>query len=63
MKALALSLFLGCLTGSASATVTMEFHLGGARIPAGSLGVLVADSGLNGFTSPFSGGGTLLAPG
>ena len=47
----------------ASATVSIEFQLGGINAPAGSIGVLVADTGSNGFTAPTSATGAVLSVG
>lgn len=55
MKAFTLSLLALGLTLPASATVSIEFQLGGIEVPAGSLGVLVVDADRdNNFTSPSS---------
>lgn len=63
MKPVPLLALLGFLAVPASATVTMEFHIGGVQVPAGSVGVLVADTNLDGFSSPFTAGGSPLAAG
>jgi hypothetical protein len=63
MNAASLIAFFVTLSGPALATVTMEFQLGGVQVPAGSVGALVADTGSAGFASPFTSGGTTLAPG
>jgi hypothetical protein len=47
----------------ARATVSIEFQLGGIEVPAGSIGVLVADVADNGFTSPTNGTGSVLSVG
>lgn len=48
----------------ASATVSIEFQLGGIEVPAGSIGVLVADAdGNQDFTSPSEAEGALLSYG
>jgi len=44
----------------ARATVSIEFQLGGIEVPAGSIGVLVADTGDNEFTPPSEAAGTAL---
>jgi hypothetical protein len=55
MKIFLLSLWVLALALPASATVSIEFQLGGIEVPAGSIGVLVADVDGNGdFTSPSS---------
>lgn len=51
------------LAGSALATVSIEFQLGGIEVPAGSIGVLVADVDSDGFTDPGSAAGAVLTPG
>ncbi|MCB1088828.1 MAG: hypothetical protein KDM63_17460, partial [Verrucomicrobiae bacterium] len=51
------------LAAAAHATVSVEFQLGAVDLPPGSLGVLVADTGGNGFTPVSSSAGTVLAPG
>ncbi|MCB1078500.1 MAG: choice-of-anchor D domain-containing protein, partial [Verrucomicrobiae bacterium] len=51
------------LAAAAHATVSVEFQLGAVDLPPGSLGVLVADAGGNGFTPVSSSAGTVLAPG
>jgi hypothetical protein len=51
------------LTYPALATVSLEFQLGGVRIPTGSIGVLVADTTGDGFTSPGTAPGTVLVKG
>lgn len=63
MKAIALLATFAVLSGPAFATVTLEFQLGGVSVPSGSTGILVADAAGNGFTSPFTSGGTTLAAG
>lgn len=63
MKAALLIALSASLAAPAFATVTMEFQLGGVQIPAGSVGVLVADTGANGFASPHTSAGTALTPG
>lgn len=45
------------------ATVSVEFQLGAVDLPPGSLGVLVADTGGNGFTPPSAAAGTVLSAG
>lgn len=45
------------------ASVTFEFQLGAVPIPSNSLGVIVADTGGDGFESPQQAVGTVLAPG
>ena len=47
----------------ARATVSIEFQLGGIEVPAGSIGVLVADVADNEFTSPINAAGTVLSVG
>lgn len=47
----------------ASATVSIEFQLGGIEVPAGSIGVLVADTGDDGFDDPSSDPGAILSVG
>lgn len=47
----------------AFASVSLEFQLGGVRVPAGSIAVLVADTAGNGFTSPSRAPGTPLSAG
>jgi|GEM_PF-897058 len=48
----------------ASATVSIEFQLGGIDVPAGSIGVLVADAdGDENFTSPAKAAGAVLSNG
>jgi hypothetical protein len=55
MKTLFLALSVLALALPASATVSIEFQLGGIEVPAGSIGVLVADADGDGnFTSPSS---------
>lgn len=55
MKAFSLSLLALGLALPASATVSIEFQLGGIEVPSGSLGVLVVDADRdNNFTSPSS---------
>lgn len=55
MKALSLFLLALGLALPASATVSIEFQLGGIEVPSGSLGVLVVDADRNNsFTSPSS---------
>jgi len=63
MKTQLLSASLILLALPATATVSIEFQLGGLSVPAGSVGVLVADTGADGFTNPGSSPGTVLAPG
>lgn len=63
MKTASLIALFASLAAPAFATVTMEFQLGGVQVPAGSVGVLVADTGANGFTSPFTSAGTTLDAG
>jgi hypothetical protein len=66
MKRLAplLWIALACsLAGPADGTVSVEFQLGAIDLPPGSLGVLVADTGGNGFTPVSAATGTLLAAG
>ncbi|MCP5539201.1 MAG: hypothetical protein H7A53_03000 [Akkermansiaceae bacterium] len=48
---------------SARASVTFEFQMGAMPIPGNSLGVLVADTGGDGFTSPQQAAGTALVAG
>lgn len=60
--ALALLLLLA-LARPAAATVSIEFQLGGITVPAGSVGVLVADTNADGFAAPDAPAGTLLEPG
>lgn len=61
MKAFFLSLFALALAIPASATVSIEFQLGGIDVPAGSIGVLVADvDGDGDFTSPTEAEGAQL---
>ena len=38
--------------GTAQAKVTIQFYLGELNVPDGTVGILVADTGGNGFTSP-----------
>lgn len=47
----------------ALATVSIEFQLGGIEVPAGSIGVLVADAADNEFTSPINAAGAVLSVG
>jgi hypothetical protein len=47
----------------ARATVSIEFQLGGIEVPAGSIGVLVADVADNEFTSPGDAAGAVLSVG
>lgn len=58
---LTLAFFLAPQTGRAS--VTFEFQLGAVPLPGNSLGVIVADTAGDGFTSPGQAAGTVLAPG
>jgi hypothetical protein len=69
MKA-APSIFFAALLGGLlvtappmSATVTVEFQFGGVNVPAGSIGVLAADTTGNGFATPTDFPGTLLGVG
>ncbi len=48
---------------AARATVSIEFQLGGIQVPPGSLGVLAADTGANGFTPPDEAAGATLSVG
>ncbi len=47
----------------ARATVSIEFQLGGIEVPAGSIGVLVADVADNEFTTPIDAVGSVLSVG
>ncbi len=58
---LALAIVLAPQSGRAS--VTFEFQLGAVPIPGNSLGVIVADTGADGFTSPNQAAGTVLTAG
>jgi len=60
----ALSLGLAAFApGTVRATVSIEFQLGAVEVPTGALGVLVADTGNNGFEEPASVPGVPLEPG
>lgn len=52
-----------CWLSSALGTVSIEFQLGAIDVPAGSLGVLVADTGGDGFQAPGLFPGVPLSPG
>jgi len=52
MKTLLSLLFSAALLGPAMATVSIEFQFGAINVPAGSLGVIVADVNDDGFQSP-----------
>lgn len=63
MKPLVLILAGLGLACSVRATVSIEFQLGGIEVPPGSIGVLVADVGQDGFTDPFAAPNSVLSPG
>lgn len=46
-----------------AASISIEFHLGAIDVPAGSLGVIVTDTGGDGFEAPAALPGVPLAPG
>lgn len=63
MKTLFTLLVSAVLLSPAMATVSIEFQFGAINVPAGSLGVLVADVNNDGFHSPAESAGTALAAG
>jgi len=56
-------LFVASFVTTGSASISIEFHLGAVDVPPGSLGVLVADPGADGFESPSLVPGVPLSPG
>jgi len=51
------------LSSPVTASISIEFHLGAVNVPPGSLGVIVADTGGDGFESPSFVPGAPLTPG